>query len=219
MVNRHPALPELFNRQSSIVNRQSVQSSIASAGARHLLKLAQFTLASPLLMGQDLTKTEDPVLHPINIFDFEKLAQAKVDKVAWDYMSEGAEDEVSLRDNREAFNRIILRPRFLTDVHKIDLSTTLLGNKLEYPIFICPAGGKNCFFRNGEQETAAAAGASNAVMVTNGGIDKFLASGKGPKTWWQYTLGGQLAHQEHDGRFRRKAGRHGLRGDLLHGRQ
>jgi len=191
MASQPPALPEPFNRQSSIVNRKSAQSSIVSR-RQALLKLTQFALASPLLMGQDLIKTEDPLLHPINVFDFEKLAQAKVDKVAWDYMSEGAEDEVSLRDNREAFNRIILRPRFLTDVHKIDLSTTLLGNKLEYPIFICPAGGKNCFFRNGEQETAAAAVASNAVMVTNGGIDKFLASGKGPKTWWQYTLGGQL---------------------------
>jgi isopentenyl diphosphate isomerase/L-lactate dehydrogenase-like FMN-dependent dehydrogenase len=184
-----PMLTELFNRQSSIVNRQS---SDGLSRRQALLKLAQFVLASPLLSGQELAKTEDPLLHPINVFDFEKLAQAKVDKVAWDYISEGAEDEVSLRDNREAFNRIILRPRFLTDVHKIDLSTTLLGNKLEYPIFICPAGGKNCFFRNGEQETASAAASSNAVMVTNGGIDKFLASGKGPKTWWQYTLGGQL---------------------------
>jgi isopentenyl diphosphate isomerase/L-lactate dehydrogenase-like FMN-dependent dehydrogenase len=199
MASQPPALPEPFNRQSSIVNRKSNQSSIVNRQSsdglsrrQALLKLAQFALASPLLMGQDLIKTEDPLLHPINVFDFEKLAQAKVDKVAWDYMSEGAEDGVSLRDNREAFNRIILRPRFLTDVHKIDLSTTLLGNKLEYPIFICPAGGKNCFFPNGEQETAAAAVASNAVMVTNGGIDKFLASGKGPKTWWQYTLGGQL---------------------------
>ena len=188
MASQPSVLP--FNRQSSIVNRQS---SDGLSRRQALLKLLQFTLASPLLRGQDVPKTDDPVLHPINIFDFEKLAQAKMDKVAWDYLSEGAEDEVSLRDNRDAFNRIILRPRFLTDVHKIDLSTTLLGNRLDYPIFICPAGGKGCFFRNGEQETAAAAKASNAVMVTNGGIEKFLASGKGPKTWWQYTLGGQLA--------------------------
>jgi hypothetical protein len=192
MASQAPVLPQPFNRQSSIVNRQSGQSSIVNRQSdglsrrQALLKLLQFTLASPLLRGQDVHKTGDPVLHPINIFDFEKLAQAKMDKVAWDYLSEGAEDEVSLRGNRNAFNRIILRPRFLTDVHKIDLSITLLGNRLEYPIFICPAGGKSCFFRNGEQETAAAAKASNAVMVTNGGIEKFLASGKGPKTWWQY---------------------------------
>ena len=99
---------------------------------------------------------------------------------------------VSLRDNREAFNHIIIRPRILTDVHKIDLATTLFGKNLAHPIFFDPAGGKNCFHSNGEQEVAAAAAATNTMMITNGGIDKFLASGQGPKNWFQYTLGGEL---------------------------
>ena len=101
MASQPPALPEPFNRQSSIVNRQSVNRHGLSR--RQALAQARAVHAGvPVTQGQDLPKTEDPVLHPINIFDFEKLAQAKMDKVAWDYLSEGAEDEVSLRDNREA---------------------------------------------------------------------------------------------------------------------
>ena len=164
--------------------------------------LAQFLLASPLLKGQNPPENvlkdqqppnmEDPLFDLINVFDFAKLAKSKLDLVAWDYLAEGGKDEVSLRDNREAFNRIIIRPRILRDVHKIDLSTSFLGKKLAYPIFICPAGGKNCFYPNGEEEVARAAAESNALMITNGGIDKFLTSGNGPKSCWQYTTGGQF---------------------------
>ncbi|PYV09275.1 MAG: hypothetical protein DMG07_23630 [Acidobacteria bacterium] len=153
-----------------------------------IVKLIQFAAASPLLGAQ----SSDPLLDTVNVFDFERLAQTKLDKIAWDYLSEGSDDEVSLRDNREAFNRLVLRPRVLTDVHSVHLRLTLLGHKLEFPIFLDPAGGKNCFCPNGELETARAAAASGAMMVTNGGIDAFLASGKGPKLWFQYTTGGQF---------------------------
>ena len=154
-----------------------------------LLNLIPFALASPLMRKYASAFDRDPLLDTVNVFDFAKLAEAKLDKIAWDYLAEGTEDEISLRDNREAFNRIIIRPKILTDVHKIDLTTTLFGKKLDYPIFLDPAGGKNCFYKNGEQEVAMAAAASNAIMITSGGIDKVLSSGKGPKTWFQYTLG------------------------------
>ncbi|HYM13873.1 MAG TPA: alpha-hydroxy acid oxidase [Bryobacterales bacterium] len=150
--------------------------------------MVQFFLASPLLRGQKRAGA-DPLLDLVNTFDFAKLAKSKLDPLAWDYLDEGAEDEASLHDSREGFRRIILRPRFLTDVHKIDLSANFLGRKLDFPIFIDPAGGKNCFCPNGEEEVAKAAAASGAMMITNGGIERFLTSGKGPKNWWQLTTG------------------------------
>ncbi len=107
-------------------------------------------------------------------------------------MDEGGKDEVSLRENRSAFERIIIRPRFLTDVHNIDISTTFLGHKLKHPIFIDPAGGKNCFYTNGEEVVAKAAAETDTMMFTNGGIEDLVTSGKGPKNWWQYTIGGQF---------------------------
>ncbi|HUG82639.1 MAG TPA: alpha-hydroxy-acid oxidizing protein, partial [Bryobacterales bacterium] len=92
-----------------------------------LRNLASFFLASPLLSeqvlsGQGLSK-QDPLLDPINVWEFKKLAQEKLDPISWDYMDEGGKDEVSLRENRTAFDRIIIRPRWLTDIHDIDLST------------------------------------------------------------------------------------------------
>ena len=87
---------------------------------RALRHLAQLFVASPLLQRQLLQSQGppaiDPVLEPANVFDFAKLAKEKLDPVAWDYMAEGASDEAALRDARKAFSRIIIRPRFLTDV-------------------------------------------------------------------------------------------------------
>ena len=153
--------------------------------------LAGFLLASPLLLGAEKPELADST-KLANVFDFRELAKSLLDPVAFDYMDEGGKDEISLKENRLAFNRIILRPRFLTDVHQIDLTTELLGKKLDYPLFVCPAGGKNCFFRNGEEETARGAAAAGAMFVTNGGIDDYLASGNGPGHWWRYTTGGQF---------------------------
>ncbi len=155
-----------------------------------LRSLTQLLLSSPLL-AQGLPHL-DPVLEPANVFDFAKLAEKKLDPIAWDYLAEGSEDEVALRDAREAFNRIILRPKFLRDVHEIDIATELFGQPLPHPIFIDPAGGKNCFYRNGELEVAKAAAETGTLMITNGGIDSFLNSGSGPKNWWQVTTGGQF---------------------------
>lgn len=154
-------------------------------------RLAGFLLASPLSAAAEKPALTDST-KLANVFDFRDLAESLLDPISFDYMAEGGKDEISLRENRLAFNRIILRPRFLTDVHKIDLTTELLGRKLDFPIFVCPAGGKNCFFRNGEEETARGAAAANAMFITNGGIDDYLASGNGPGHWWQYTTGGQF---------------------------
>ena len=74
----------------------------------------QFLAASPLLRADHKhSELGDPVLAPANVFDFAKLAKAKLDPLAWDYMDEGSEDEATLHDNRGAFNNIIIRPHFL----------------------------------------------------------------------------------------------------------
>jgi isopentenyl diphosphate isomerase/L-lactate dehydrogenase-like FMN-dependent dehydrogenase len=159
-----------------------------------VLQFLQFAAASPLLRAdRKHSELGDPLLGPANVFDFAKLAKAKLDPLAWDYMDEGSDDETALRDNRRRFDDILIRPHFLLhDVSKIDISTTLFGKKLDHPIFICPTGGKNCVFRNGEQEAAFGAGASNTMMITNGGINNVLAAGKGPKVWWQFTTAAEF---------------------------
>ena len=62
----------------------------------------------------------DPLLQPVCVKDFEPLAKTKLDPLAYDYLVGGSEDEVSLRDNRSGFDRIIIRPKVLVDVHICD---------------------------------------------------------------------------------------------------
>ena len=146
--------------------------------------------------GRPADRLHGPAVRPLNVLDFAPLAKAKLDPLAWDYLEGGSEDELTLRENREAFNKLIIRPRALTDVHKIDLSLELLGRKLDYPILIDPSGGKNCFFRNGEMEVGKAAANAKALHITNGGIDELLEAGKGPAAWWQVTTGAQLLNAQ-----------------------
>ncbi|MBV8816902.1 MAG: alpha-hydroxy-acid oxidizing protein, partial [Acidobacteriaceae bacterium] len=150
---------------------------------------ARFLAASPLLRAdRKHSELGEPVTAPVNVFDFAKLAKAKLDPLAWDYMDEGAEDEVALRDNRAGFERLIIRPHVLRhDVSKIDVSTTLFGQRLEHPIFFCPTGGKNCIFPNGEVETAYGAASAKTLMITRGGISEVRLP-----NWWQFTTGAEF---------------------------
>jgi isopentenyl diphosphate isomerase/L-lactate dehydrogenase-like FMN-dependent dehydrogenase len=164
--------------------------------------LAGFLLASPLLHEvAEAAATGRPGQKPppiedlFNTFDFAKAAKEFLDPVAWDYLAEGSEDEVALDDARRAFNRLIIRPRFLTDVHEIDLKTSVLGQDLPFPIFVDPSGGKNCFRTGGELDTARAAAQHGCMYISNGGIDDYLASGDAPKNWWMLTTGSHLRNE------------------------
>lgn len=55
-------------------------------------------------------------------------------KQAWAYYSSGADDEITMRENRSAYQRLWFRPRILRDVSKIDFSTTLLGTRTSMPM-------------------------------------------------------------------------------------
>mgnify|MGYP000020479551 CR=1 FL=1 len=101
---------------------------------------------------------------PVNIFEFEPLARVNVEATAWDYISGGAEDEITLRENRAAFERTFLRPRYLVDISERDLSTTVLGTKIPFPLMLCPAGYQKLAHPEGECETARGASAVGIPM-------------------------------------------------------
>src|SRR6266849_2864490 len=136
-----------------------------------ILRFCQFLAASPLLKAdKKFSELDDPLLKQVNVFDFAKAAKAKLDPIAWDYLDEGSDDEVSLRRNRSDFDDIIVRPHFLAnDVSKIDTSVNLFGKQLPQPIYLSVTGGKECFIPKGEQETALAARAANAMMIMTAG--------------------------------------------------
>lgn len=102
---------------------------------------------------------------PVNIFEYEPLAREKIEPSAWDYIVGGAEDEITLRENRAAFERTFLRPRYLVDVTQRDLSTTVLGTKIPFPLLLCPTGYQKLSHPEGECETARGASAVGIVMM------------------------------------------------------
>ena len=159
-----------------------------------LAHLLPFIASSPALKGdRRFSELTDPIYGARNVFDMAALARKKMDPVAWDYVDEGSDDETALRDNRRGFDDIILRPQFLLhDVKKIDISGKLFGKPFDHPFFLCPTGGKNCIMPNGELAVARAAAATNTTMITSGGIDSLLDSGKGPKNWWQFTTAAEF---------------------------
>jgi isopentenyl diphosphate isomerase/L-lactate dehydrogenase-like FMN-dependent dehydrogenase len=158
-----------------------------------ITRFLQYLAASPVLRAdKKYSELSDPIYQAANVFDMARLAKAKLDPLAWDYVDEGAEDESALRDNRAGFSNLIIRPQFLLhDVSKVDISTTLFGKTLAHPIFFCPTGGKNCVMPNGDFETAMAAGATDTMMIMSTGMSA-TDSGKGPKNWWQFTTAAEF---------------------------
>src|SRR5918911_5090491 len=67
---------------------------------------------------------------PINVWDYERLAHDALDENALAYFAGGAGDEVTLRDNLAAFERLKLRPRVLVDVSSVTTATTVLGEEI-----------------------------------------------------------------------------------------
>ena len=106
-----------------------------------------------------------PPARPINLFEYQTLASQKLPQMALDYYASGSWDEITLRDNRAAFERYKLRPRMLVDVSQRDLSTKILGQSLQLPILIAPMAFQCLAHPEGEIATAKAAAKLGALMV------------------------------------------------------
>ncbi|XP_040381913.1 peroxisomal (S)-2-hydroxy-acid oxidase GLO4 [Oryza brachyantha] len=102
---------------------------------------------------------------PVNLCEYQELAKKALPKMFYDFINGGAEDEQTLKENIAAYGRIVLRPRVLVDVSKIDMSTTLLGYNMPSPIIVAPTGGHKIAHPEGEKATARAAASCNAIMV------------------------------------------------------
>ncbi|WP_414586449.1 alpha-hydroxy acid oxidase [Scytonema sp. PCC 10023] len=102
---------------------------------------------------------------PLNLFEYEQLATKCLSQMALDYYASGAWDEVTLRDNRAAFERFKLRPRVLVDVSDRNLATKVLGQPLQMPLFIAPMAFQCLANPQGEVATARAAASAGVGMV------------------------------------------------------
>ena len=92
-----------------------------------------------------------------NFDDFRKLAKNKLPSPIFHYIDGGADDEVTLKRNTDSFNKCDLIPNVLTDVSNVDLSTTVLGKKIDFPLFLSATAMGRLYHYQGERATAKAA--------------------------------------------------------------
>ena len=103
----------------------------------------------------------------LSLADFEVAARGQLSDTAYAYVAGGAGDEVTLRWNREAFDKLELRPRTMVDVSSIDTRVSLLGAALPHPILLAPTGYHRMIHPGGEIATVQGAGAAQALMVVS----------------------------------------------------
>jgi isopentenyl diphosphate isomerase/L-lactate dehydrogenase-like FMN-dependent dehydrogenase len=99
----------------------------------------------------------------LNIEDVRRLAKRRLPRVVFDFIDGGAEDEVTLRRNRTALEDIVLRPRRLRDVARVDQSVTVFGRRMSTPVILSPAGLARSAHHDGELAVARAARRHGAV--------------------------------------------------------
>jgi 4-hydroxymandelate oxidase len=103
----------------------------------------------------------------INLLELDDLARQTLDPAAYDYIAGGADDEVTLRENRAAFGRWRLRPRYLVDVSHVYLSTTILGQPISFPVLVAPSAYHKLAHPDGELATARACAATGTIMISS----------------------------------------------------
>jgi 4-hydroxymandelate oxidase len=103
----------------------------------------------------------------LSLADFEVAARGRLSDTAYAYVAGGAGDEVTVRWNREAFDKLELRPRTMVDVSNIDTRVSVLGVALPHPILLAPTGYHRLIHPDGEIATVQGAGAAQALLVVS----------------------------------------------------
>ncbi|OWB58551.1 oxidoreductase activity protein [[Candida] boidinii] len=132
-----------------------------------------------------------PSLNKIfNLHDFEYVAKSILPKNAWAYYSSGSDDEIIMRENHYAYQRIYFRPRILEKVGSIDLSTEMLGIKTSVPFYITATALAKLGHPEGEVAIAKAAGKEDVIQMistfSSCSLDECAeASIEGQSQWYQ----------------------------------
>ena len=127
-------------------------------------------------------------MDPINLYEYEAIAQAKLTPMAYDYYASGAHDEITLRENHAAYDRIPLRYRVLRDISQRTTTTTVLGHQLSMPVIVAPTAFHKLAHPDGEVATVRAAGQAGTLMIlstlSTTSIEEVMAAATGP-VWFQ----------------------------------
>jgi len=125
---------------------------------------------------------------PLKLDDFEPVAQAILPRGVIDYIAGGAEDEATLRANREAFARYRFRFKILASADQPDLTSALLGQRFRMPVHLAPTALHRMAHGDGEAasyQAASDAGVAFCVSTLSSvSIEEVAAAAKGVR-WFQ----------------------------------
>lgn len=99
--------------------------------------------------------------------DYQAYARERMSEQAWAYLTGGAADELTLQDNRQAFDRLRLRSRVLQDLRGGNTRLRLFGQDYEHPIFVAPVAYQKLAHADGELACVLGASALRAGMVVS----------------------------------------------------
>lgn len=135
-----------------------------------------------------LSRRRRRFLRAANIADLREIARRRLPGGIFDYIDGAAEDETTMARNRADFAAIGFRPRVLRDVSEVDTSTTLLGHRLEMPLFFNATGFTRIAHSDGELAVARVAGRHGLPYtlstLSTRSIEEVAAATRGPK-WFQ----------------------------------
>ena len=125
-----------------------------------------------------------------NVEDFRKLAKKKLPSPIFHYIDGGADDEITLKRNTDSFNKCDLIPNVLTGAGDIDLSTTVLGQKIDFPLFLSATAMHRLYHHEGERATARAAETMGTMFgistMSTTSIEEIGKLTNGPKLFQLY---------------------------------
>jgi isopentenyl diphosphate isomerase/L-lactate dehydrogenase-like FMN-dependent dehydrogenase len=143
---------------------------------------------------------KDATLGAYNTADLREKARRRLPKGLFEFMDRGNDDEIAMRDNRIALERIKLKPRVLVDVSKRSQEISLFGKKQRMPVIVAPTGSTGLAWYEGEIALARAAAAHGIPFTLAAGSMTALervAAEAGGTLWFQFYMWPEraLSHQ------------------------
>src|SRR5713226_3057683 len=150
-------------------NRRKLASTLSET-AEHTYLLAPESVGEPkLTQAKTVAKPRF-----VNLDELEQQAKQLLDQASYDFVAGGAGSELTLRANREAFQKITIMPRVLTGIKQVDTSIDLLGQRLSMPIYVTPMANHGVVHAVAEVGSAQGAKKAGTLFVAPTGSTKTM---------------------------------------------
>ena len=129
----------------------------------------------------------------VTLPEIRRAAREKLPRDHWNFGDGAAETESTKRRNRRHLDRLAIQQNVLVDVRKVDLTTSLLGVPLAWPVAVAPMGGLVLFHEQGDCEMARGAGRGQTLQWLSGAtgwpVEEVAKAGSGPQMFQLYAHG------------------------------